>query len=94
MPIIAQNIQIYTIQGVKSEMRLYLDEHDGIAMIPCPHCERPLLLGIERRGRWAVRYDHDLHLQPGRAAMLVCPGLDCEYVERAQGARSQANGRM
>lgn len=64
-------------------MRLFLGDGDGAGMIACPECGLPLLLAAERRGRWVVGYDH-LHLRVGRAAMLVCPEIDCPYKEDVQ----------
>ncbi|HYF80374.1 MAG TPA: hypothetical protein VD973_24965 [Symbiobacteriaceae bacterium] len=64
-------------------MRLFLGEGDGAGMIACPACGLPLLLAAERRGRWVVGYNH-LHLRNGRAAMLVCPDLDCHHREDVQ----------
>lgn len=49
-------------------------------MILCPVCRRPLLLAADYRGRWVVSY-RTLALRSGRAAMLVCPDMGCDYVE-------------
>jgi hypothetical protein len=67
-------------------LRLYLDR-EGYTRIPCPTCNRPLLLGAERMGRWVVGWERGLRIRPGAPATLVCSGYACDYVEPVEIAR-------
>ncbi|MFZ5815851.1 MAG: hypothetical protein ACOY93_11180, partial [Bacillota bacterium] len=72
-------------------MRLFLSHRDGLSLILCPRCRKPLLLAQERRGYWRVGYLTGFRLRPGRQAMLVCPDMDCDHVEPVEIAASAAD---
>ncbi|MFZ5826051.1 MAG: hypothetical protein ACOY94_17285 [Bacillota bacterium] len=65
-------------------MQLFLTNRDGFGQIPCPRCSRPLLLALSRKGRWLVSYRTGFRVRAGKEAMLVCPDLACDHVERVR----------
>lgn len=69
-------------------LRLFLDYNDGAAIIPCPQCSAPLILGAERRGRWVVGYRGGFGVKPGKTALLICPGFHCGHREPVEIADS------
>lgn len=61
-------------------LHLSIDVNEGVSIIPCPRCGRPLLLGYAKMGRLLVLYDGGVRRSRG-PALLVCPELTCSHQE-------------
>lgn len=72
-------------------LRLFLDANDGAGIIPCPVCDRPLLLGVKKMGKFLVGYRGGFCLRPGSRALLVCPDYSCDHEEEVEIARTPAD---
>jgi|GEM_PF-2815947 len=76
-------MEVWLPREVTGFMKLYLDEIGGRSIIPCPQCDRRLVLGVEKMGRLLVGYQRYIRTRPGMRVLLLCPSPECDYQEEA-----------